>query len=109
MGFESHPHDACVFIKKVGDSVVMLCCHVDDLLVAGRRDDVKEIFEELKRKVDATYKEVTGSTTYLGRRLEIKDDEVICYPPSSALGQNMAPRSGLRNAFHTWGAPRLQA
>ena len=77
MGFESHPHDACVCIKKVGDSLVMLCCHVDDLLVAGRRDDVKEIFEELKRKVDVTYKEVTGSTTYLGRRLEIKDDEVI--------------------------------
>ena len=25
MGFESHPHDACVFIKKVGHSVVMLC------------------------------------------------------------------------------------
>ena len=30
MGFESHPHDACVYIKKVGESVVMLCCHVYD-------------------------------------------------------------------------------
>ena len=38
---------------------------------------MKEIFEELMRKVDVTYKEVTGSTTYLGRRLEIKDDKVI--------------------------------
>ncbi len=38
---------------------------------------MKEIFEELKKKVAMTYAEATGNTTYLGKRLEVKDDEVI--------------------------------
>jgi hypothetical protein len=45
MGFMTHPHDACVYIKKVEDSMVMMCCHVDDLLVVGRRCHVIAIFE----------------------------------------------------------------
>ena len=35
------------------------------------------IFEDLKKKVDVTYAEVTGRTTHLGRRLEAQHDEVI--------------------------------
>ena len=77
MGFEVHSHHACVYTKKVEDTMVMMCCHVDDLLIAGRRSHVEEIFAELKHRVDVTYAEVEGSTTYLGRRLEVKKDEII--------------------------------
>ncbi len=73
----------------------MLRCHIDDLLVAGRRGDVKEIFEELKRKVDVTYKEVTGSTTHVGRRHEIKDDEVI-FSVGPKYVDNILEEIGLR-------------
>ncbi len=61
MGFGAHPHDACVYIKKVEDAMVMMCCHVDDLLVAGRRSHVEENFAELKRRVDVSYAEVDDS------------------------------------------------
>ncbi len=64
--FVAHPHDPCAHIEKDGDTMIMMRCHVDDLLVVGRRRKVAEIFEELKRQVDVTYAEVTGSTTYLG-------------------------------------------
>ncbi len=75
--FEAHPHDACVYTKKVEDTTVMMRCHVDGLLVAGRRSHVEEIFAELKRRVDVTYADAKNSTTYLGRRLEVKKDEII--------------------------------
>ncbi len=35
------------------------------------------IFEKLKKKVEVICAEVTGSTTNLGRRLEVRRDEVI--------------------------------
>ena len=57
---------------------------------------MKEIFEELLRKVDVTYKEVTGSTTYLGRRLEIKDDEVI-FGVEPKYVDNILEELGLRD------------
>ena len=72
----THSHDACVYIKKVEDSMVMMRCHVDDLLVVGRRSHEKGLFEELK-KVGVTYAEVTGSTAHLGRRIEVRRDEMI--------------------------------
>ncbi len=80
----------------------MLCCHVDDPLVAGRRGDVKEIFEELKRKVDDTHKEGTRSTKYLGGRLEIKDDGVIFGGEPKYVG-NILEEIGLRDLKRTIG------
>ena len=55
----------------------MLCCPVDDLLVVGRQNLVEEFFGELEKKIDITYKEVKGNTSYLGRRLEMRENEVI--------------------------------
>jgi hypothetical protein len=77
MGFVAHPRHPCLCIKQYGDAMIMMCCHVDDLLVVGRPHKVAEVFQELKRQVDVTYAEVTASTTYLVRRLEMRKDEVI--------------------------------
>ena len=88
MGFVTHPHDACVYI--------MVCCHADDLLVVGRRSHVIGLFEELKKKVDVTYAEVTGNTTYLGRRLEVRRDEVI-FGVDPKYVQNIMDEMGLKD------------
>mgnify|MGYP003929433127 CR=1 FL=1 len=79
MKFVSHPHDGCAYVKKVGRAIMIVCCHVDDLLVIGEDAYVAEFFRELKMEVDVTCKEVqlNESTTYLGRRLERRENEVI--------------------------------
>ncbi len=48
MGVFKHPHDPCIYIKKVEDTMIMMCCHVADHLVVGKRHLVAEVFEELK-------------------------------------------------------------
>ncbi len=57
--------------------MVMMCCNADGLLIVGRRSHVIELFEQLKKQADLIYAEVTGNTTYLGRRFEVRHDEVI--------------------------------
>ena len=63
MEFKAHPHDRCMYLKKYDDTVIMLCCHVDDLLVVGRKELVEKFFAELEKKIDIAYKEAKGSTT----------------------------------------------
>ena len=55
-----------------------------------------EIFKELKKKIHVTYAEVTGSTTYLGRRLEIRKDEVI-FGVDPKYVENILEEIGLRD------------
>ncbi len=59
VSFATHPHDACDYMKKVEDSMVMMWCQVDDLLAVGRQRHVIGIFKELKKKSDVTYAGVT--------------------------------------------------
>ncbi len=40
-----------VYIKKVEDTMIMMCCHVDDLLVVGGRHLVTQVFEECRNKL----------------------------------------------------------
>ena len=58
---------------------MMVCCHVDDLLVVGDDTDVKSFFAELETKVEVTYKAVNdlSNTTYLGRKLEVRGNEIV--------------------------------
>ena len=72
----------------------MMSCQVDDLLIVGRRCNVIAVFKESKKKVDVTYTEVTGSTTYLGRRLEVRRDEVI-FGVDPKYVQNILTEMGL--------------
>ena len=59
--------------------MMMVCCHVDDLLVVGDDTDVKSFFAELETKVEVTYKAVNdlSNTTYLGRKLEVRGNEIV--------------------------------
>ena len=77
LGFAVHPQDPCVCVRKTKDCVVIVCYHVDDLLVVGPRADVEQVFKELGQNLNLTYGKVKEKATYLGRRLEMKLGEIV--------------------------------
>ena len=94
--FQQHPQDACVFVKKTATGIIMLCCHVDDLLVVGKEKDAQQFFENLSKKVQIKYKEVTGATKYLGRRLE-KCDGGYTFGVEPTYVENIINENGFKD------------
>jgi len=46
-GFHIHERDRCVYYKQVGQSYVMICLYVDDMLIFGSNIKVIEIVKKM--------------------------------------------------------------
>ena len=67
-GFESTPEDTCVFVRKAGNGLIIVCLYVDDGLVCGtERLAMDEFIEKLRATFEVT---VNDPDCYVGMEIE---------------------------------------
>ena len=64
-------------VKRTEHGMIMIRCHVDDLLVVGKEPDATKFFENLSKELRLKYKEVDAATKYLGGHLEKQSDGYV--------------------------------
>ena len=78
LGFQVTDADKCAFTRGAGDNMLLLCSHVDDLLVVGKKDALDKFKAEITKEYDINI-ELGYKHSYIG--LDIKKNRasgVIC-------------------------------
>ena len=72
---EQSQTDPCLLIKRndEGEVILLIVCYVDDVLMSGRSEDIKEFMQKFKKKYNIT--ELGRMKKHLGMWYEWKKDE----------------------------------
>jgi len=75
IGFVRCVKEACLYIKRVGDSVVLLSVYVDDITITGNNNaDIEKACDSLKSQFKMT--DLSALKSILGIKVEVKDKVV---------------------------------
>jgi hypothetical protein len=74
MGYQVSETDPCVFVKQVGEMNFTLLLHVDDILALVDAEEVKKLEQSLRRRFGEVQFEVGEELSYLGMKINIKDE-----------------------------------
>ena len=94
LGFQVTDADKCCFTRGTGDDMLLLCSHVDDLLIVGKNNALLKFKEEITKEYDINI-EQGYKHSYIG--LDIKKNRasgVIC------IGQAGYKRQVLKRFEH---------
>jgi hypothetical protein len=76
LGFKSVRGDACVWMRGKGDMKIYVCAHVDDLLIAGKPDAIRQLRNDIDTKYTMVW--TAGKQhSYIGLDITITDTHKI--------------------------------
>ncbi|KAF0687836.1 hypothetical protein As57867_020405, partial [Aphanomyces stellatus] len=75
IGFERCVKEVCLYIKRVGESMVLLTVYVDDITITGNNnDDIEKACDELKQRFEMT--DLGQLKSILGIQVDVKGNVV---------------------------------
>ena len=75
IGFQRSNYDHALYYKKVRDELVMILVYVDDMMIAGKRDAIREVKQQLEKSYVLSCSEVSPKVVdYVGMRIEFDKD-----------------------------------
>jgi hypothetical protein len=78
IGFAVTAGDVCCFIRGIRDSKLIVCVHVDDLMIIGKDEPVRELMVQIGKEYAITI-QTGGKQSYLGLDIRMKPDGVYVY------------------------------
>jgi hypothetical protein len=76
LGFKPMRGDACVWVRGKGDMRVYVCAHVDDLLIVGKPEAVRQLKNDMDTKYTMVWT-VGKQHSYIGLDITITDSHKI--------------------------------
>jgi hypothetical protein len=76
LGFKPMREDPCVWMRGKGDMKVYVCAHVDDLLIVGKPDAVRQLKNDMDTKYTMVWT-VGKQHSYIGLGITVTDTHKI--------------------------------
>ena len=85
LGFEKSLSEFTLFLKNIGDEILVVSLSVDDLLVIGSSMEHIDIFKrEMKDAFEMT--DLGRMTFFLGMEVQQKKNDILIFHPKYAKG-----------------------